>query len=154
MINDSFINENGLEPPLGYILAMSRSNFNLSPTRPANTQGDGLWRVPLALAQSAGYLGRCGTATLTDQNQKCAALVAAAYMKSLEVDLFGGDPLYGVACFGMTTKDERAVKTTVLLPESLWKRAKVRAMDERTDLRQVIIAALETYLKTKREGTR
>ena len=54
----------------------------------------------------------------------------------------------------MTTKDERAVKTTVLLPESLWKRAKVRAMDERTDLRQVIIAALETYLKTKREGTR
>ena len=54
----------------------------------------------------------------------------------------------------MTTKDEPAVKTTVLLPESLWKRAKVRAMDERTDLRQVIIAALETYLKTKKEGTR
>ena len=122
VINDSFINENGLEPPLGYILAMSRSNFNLSPTRPANTQGDGLWRVPLALAQSAGYLGRCGTATLTDQNQKCAALVAAAYMKSLEVDLFGGDPLYGVVCFGMTTKEAAQWRDTLPADRrDLWK---------------------------------
>ena len=122
VINDSFINEHGLEPPLGYILAMSRSNFNLTPTRPANIQGDGLWKVPLALAQSAGYLGRCGTATLTDQNQKCAALVAAAYMKSLEVDLFGGDPLYGVACFGMTTKEAAQWRDTLPADRrDLWK---------------------------------
>jgi len=59
----------------------------------------------LTLAQNAGYLGRCGTTTLSDQNQKCAAMVAAAYLKALEVDLFGGDPLYAVACFGMTPKD-------------------------------------------------
>jgi len=106
VINDSFVNEQGLEKPLGYVLAMSRSNFDLSRSRTAgNTEGDGLWKVPLALAQNAGYIGRCGTATLTDQNQKCAAMVAAAYMKALEVDLFGGDPLYAVACFGMTPKD-------------------------------------------------
>lgn len=41
------------------------------------------------------------------------------------------------------------VKTTVDLPEALWKAAKIRAMDERTDLRSVIIAALEAHLKTK-----
>ena len=47
------------------------------------------------------------------------------------------------------SQTERVVKTTVDLPEDLWKAAKVRAMDERSDLRSVIIAALEAYLKTK-----
>ena len=46
-------------------------------------------------------------------------------------------------------RKNRTVKTTVDLPESLWRAAKIRAMDERTDLRSVIIAALEAYLKTK-----
>lgn len=41
------------------------------------------------------------------------------------------------------------MKTTVDLPEDLWRKAKVRAMDERKDLRQVIIVALEAYLKSK-----
>ena len=53
-------------------------------------------------------------------------------------------------------RQKRTVKTTVELPESLWRAAKIRAMDERTDLRRVIIAALEGYLKTKprKEGGR
>jgi hypothetical protein len=53
-------------------------------------------------------------------------------------------------------KEEPIVKTTVDLPESLWRAAKVRAMDERSDLRSVVMAALELYLKTKprREGER
>ncbi len=42
------------------------------------------------------------------------------------------------------------VKTTVELPEDLWRAAKVRAMDDRADLRSVIIAALEAYLKGKK----
>jgi len=41
------------------------------------------------------------------------------------------------------------VKTTVDLPEALWRAAKIRAMDERTDLRATVIAALEGYLRTK-----
>ena len=45
------------------------------------------------------------------------------------------------------------VKTTVELPEDLWRAAKVRAMDERADLRSVIIAALEVYLKGKKRET-
>ncbi len=54
-------------------------------------------------------------------------------------------------------KEERTVKTTVDLPEALWRAAKIRAMDNRADLRRVIIAALEAYLKTggaRREGER
>jgi len=43
-------------------------------------------------------------------------------------------------------------KTTVDLPEPLWRGAKIRAMDEGADLRSVIIRALEAYLKTKPSG--
>lgn len=39
------------------------------------------------------------------------------------------------------------VKTTVELPGDLWRAAKIRAMDERADLRSVLIRALEAYLK-------
>ena len=46
------------------------------------------------------------------------------------------------------------VKTSLWLPEGLWKRAKVRAVEERVDLRDVIIAALEAYLKAKRGESR
>ena len=52
-------------------------------------------------------------------------------------------------------KEGVIVKTTVDLPDALWRAAKVRAIDEGTDLRRVIIASLEQYLKrksTKREG--
>ena len=37
----------------------------------------------------------------------------------------------------------------MILPRKLWKRAKVRAMDDGTDLSGVVIAALEAHLKTK-----
>jgi hypothetical protein len=56
----------------------------------------------------------------------------------------------------MDKKTERIVKTTISLPEDLWKAAKIRAMDERMDFRSVVIAALEAYLRTevksKKEG--
>ncbi len=49
-------------------------------------------------------------------------------------------------------KEERTVRTTIDLPEHLWRDAKVRAVEEHSDLRRVIIAALETHLKTKKRG--
>ncbi len=39
------------------------------------------------------------------------------------------------------------VKTTVELPQELWRASKIRAMDEQTDLRSVVIAALRAYLQ-------
>ena len=49
----------------------------------------------------------------------------------------------------MARKGERTIKTTVDLPEPLWRAAKIRALDEHTDLRSVVIAALERYLRTE-----
>ncbi len=46
---------------------------------------------------------------------------------------------------------EATVKTTVELPEGLWRAAKIRAMDQRTDLRSVLIAALASYLRASRK---
>jgi len=43
--------------------------------------------------------------------------------------------------------DGDTVKTTVELPGELWRAAKIRAMDERADLRTVLIRALESYLR-------
>jgi hypothetical protein len=43
--------------------------------------------------------------------------------------------------------DSDTVKTTVELPGELWRAAKFRAMDERADLRTVLIRALEDYLR-------
>ena len=40
----------------------------------------------------------------------------------------------------------RVVKTTVRLPEALWEKAKIRAVEERQDFQSLVIAALDAYL--------
>lgn len=47
---------------------------------------------------------------------------------------------------------DETVKTSVELPEDVWRAAKMRAAQDRTDLRTVIIAALEQYLGLTRRG--
>ena len=47
---------------------------------------------------------------------------------------------------------EGNVKTSVELPEALWRAAKMRAVDDRTDLRSVIVEALEKHLGLPRKG--
>jgi len=39
------------------------------------------------------------------------------------------------------------VKTTLLMPEDLWRRAKVRAMQERRDLKDLLLEGVELVLK-------
>jgi hypothetical protein len=41
----------------------------------------------------------------------------------------------------------RGVKTTVELPADVWRAAKIRAMDDYSDLRSVIIEALRSHLR-------
>ncbi len=54
---------------------------------------------------------------------------------------------------GTPRKDtEQNVKTTIDLPQALWRAAKVRAMDERRDLRFIVIEALRAYLRTPKGG--
>ncbi len=38
------------------------------------------------------------------------------------------------------------VRTTLVLPEELWKRAKFRALEEGIDLRTVLLRGLDLYL--------
>jgi hypothetical protein len=47
-----------------------------------------------------------------------------------------------------TTKAGR-LKTTVVLPRDLWKRARIKAVEEETDLSTLIAKAIEAYLKSK-----
>lgn len=52
-------------------------------------------------------------------------------------------------------RDGAIVKTTVELPTGLWQAAKMRAVEERSDLKAIIVSALEHYLakrSSKREG--
>jgi len=52
------------------------------------------------------------------------------------------------------TPGAETVRTTLVLPLDLWQRAKVRALEERRDLREVLLEALGRYLgETKKEGT-
>jgi hypothetical protein len=134
VINSSFINEQGLDVPLGYVLAMSRSRFVLAKAQGATSSvaPEGLWQMTQAFAQSNGYSGRCESEQLSNPTQRCAALVAAAYSKALFVSLFEGDFLYGVACFGMAPKEAGEWRT--LLPpdrSDFWKVIKSPEQRER-----------------------
>jgi hypothetical protein len=44
---------------------------------------------------------------------------------------------------------EDLVQLTVRIPRSLWKRAKLRAVEEERDLREIVMESLEAYLRTK-----
>ncbi len=44
------------------------------------------------------------------------------------------------------------VKTTMILPEPLWQAAKIQAVRERCDLKDLVAKALELYLRTAKKG--
>lgn len=100
-INREFFGERRLDPALGFVLAMSRSKFDVKP----NGTEESIWRMNPEIAKIVGYPAVCGGGNLSEANQQCASLIAAEYTKRLVVDLFGGNVLYGVACFGMTTDE-------------------------------------------------
>jgi hypothetical protein len=47
---------------------------------------------------------------------------------------------------------EAVVKTTVELPVELWQSVKMRAVQDRSDLRGVIVKALEQYITKRSSG--
>jgi hypothetical protein len=52
-------------------------------------------------------------------------------------------------------KTHRGVRTTIEFPEDLWTRARIRAIEERTDFRVLVIEGLEMRLAKKgRKGGR
>lgn len=100
-INVAYARENNLDAALGYLLAMSRSNFN--PAKKGSAEG--LWQMTPEFITANGYNGVCGTETLADPSQNCAARASAVYMKALVFNVFEGDMIYSVAVFGKSTAD-------------------------------------------------
>jgi hypothetical protein len=105
-INRAFTDE-GLDPLIGYVLAMSRSKFD---ERTSGPQGAGLWQMPPEIAK--GYLKQGETeAVLNDP--KRSAEIAAAYLKALMFNAFElgqADFMYAIACFGMTLEQATTVR--------------------------------------------
>ena len=107
-INVAYVRENNLDAPLGFILAMSRSKF--VPTKQGDNEG--LWQMTNTFASANSYNGACGTETLSDPSQNCAAKASALYMKALFYSVFN-DSVYSAVAFGKSTQEAATWKATL-----------------------------------------
>lgn len=108
-INEAFIKEQNIDPPLGFILAMSRSRFV-----PANQNGnEGLWQISKNLVTSNSYDGTCEDKNLSDQTQRCAAVATSVYLKALANNIFENDFIYAVAAFGLSPLEASQLKDSL-----------------------------------------
>jgi pSer/pThr/pTyr-binding forkhead associated (FHA) protein len=109
LINISHSYEQNVDAPFAYILAMSRSKFN--PVKQGSEEG--LWRMSNEFIVNNGYNLVCGTETLGDASQNCAAKASALYQKAIYVVGFDRDFIYSVAAFGMSPQEAAAWKATL-----------------------------------------
>ncbi|MEK7724613.1 MAG: FHA domain-containing protein [Acidobacteriota bacterium] len=109
LINVSYVMEQNVDAPLGYILAMSRSKFN------PQKQGaeEGLWRMTNDFVVINGLNGMCGTETISDVSQNCATKSTALYLKNVYIGSFERDIIYSVAAFGMSPQEAAQWKLTL-----------------------------------------
>lgn len=98
-INKSFHDE-GLHPFIGYVLAMSRSKFDLSET----DKGVGVWQIPVGVARSQGYLGATESAAKL-KVPEVSAQIAASYTRQLLSAFEPEDFMYAIGCFGMSLQE-------------------------------------------------
>lgn len=118
LINESFVRDKSLDASLPYLLAMSRSKFNLE-KQGAN---EGLWQMSNDFATANAYNVACANPNLSDPAQECAAKVAALYMEDLVVKTFEGDVIYVIASFGKTTQEANLWKQSLPAERSdFWK---------------------------------
>jgi pSer/pThr/pTyr-binding forkhead associated (FHA) protein len=128
-INLAYARENNLDAALGYMLAMSRSQFD--PSKQGNLEG--IWRMSSDFATANGYLGQCGSETLSDPSQNCAAKASAQYMKAMVFGVFDGDVIISAAVFGKSTEDAgKWLKTLPANRTDVWNA--IRTAPEREQL--------------------
>lgn len=109
VISVAFVQERSLDAPLGFILAMSRSQFK--PQK--NGADEGLWQMNADFVRQNGYDGLCGAETLSDARQTCASKAASLYLKALILEVFEGDIIYSVAAFGKSPQEASIWKATL-----------------------------------------
>jgi hypothetical protein len=137
VINVAYVKEQNLDAPLGFILAMSRSKF--VPTKQGDNEG--LWQMSNAFVTSNAYNGLCGTETLSDPSQNCAAKASALYMKAIVYGVFDGDPIYSAAAFGKTPQDAGAWKASLPADRTdVW--ATIKTAPEREQLIRFFAAGI------------
>jgi pSer/pThr/pTyr-binding forkhead associated (FHA) protein len=108
-INVAYVREQNVDAALGFMIAMSRSKFV------ADKQGsdEGLWRMSNEFVTANAYNGSCGSETLSDPSQNCAAKASALYMKAIVYGVFDGDPVYSAVVFGKSPQDAGAWKASL-----------------------------------------
>jgi hypothetical protein len=94
-INKSFRDE-GLNPLIGYVLALSRSRFEPA----ASGKGIGIWQLPMGVARSQGYLDSGDNAAKLKAPDSSAQIVAS-YTRQLLSTFEPDDFMYAISCFGM-----------------------------------------------------
>lgn len=104
-INKAF-HDQGLDPLVGYVLAMSRSKFNEN----AAGEGVGLWQLPVAVVRDQGYL-QAGETEAALKDPKRSAEIAAAYTKAVFSTFDPDDFMYAIACYGMPLNQVGQVRT-------------------------------------------
>ncbi len=109
VISVAFVQERNLDAPLGFVLAMSRSQFK--PQK--NGADEGLWQMNQKFVAENGFNGLCGTETLSDAAQNCASKAVSLYLKSLVLEVFEGDVIYSVAAFGKSPQEANIWKATL-----------------------------------------
>ncbi|HMT09648.1 MAG TPA: FHA domain-containing protein [Pyrinomonadaceae bacterium] len=107
-INTAFVREQNLDAALGFILALERSKF----VSAKQGTDEGLWRMSNSFVVDNKYNGQCGTETLSDASQNCAARAAAIYMKAIVFGVFDGDSIYGAVAFGKSPQDAATWKAS------------------------------------------
>ncbi|MCY7374551.1 MAG: FHA domain-containing protein [Pyrinomonadaceae bacterium] len=118
VISVAFVQERNLDAPLGFVLAMSRSQFK--PQK--NGADEGLWQMNQKFVAENGFNGLCGTETLSDAAQNCASKAVSLYLKSLVLEVFEGDVIYSVAAFGKSPQEANIWKATLPADRSdFWK---------------------------------
>lgn len=65
--------------------------------------------------------------------------------------LAGGMKVYALI-MPTRRKAGEIVKTSLVLPEPLWRRMKLYGLEHEMELREIIIAAVESYLPKRRKG--
>lgn len=118
VINESFVRDKSLDASLPYILAMSRSKFNLE-KQGAN---ESLWQISNDFATANAYNVVCTNPNLSDPAQDCAAKVTALYLVDLVVERFDGDIIFAVAAFGKNSQEALVWKASLPAERSdFWK---------------------------------
>ena len=110
VISVAFVQERNLDAPLGFILAMSRSQFK---SQKNGADDEGLWQMNADFVAAHGYNGLCGAETLSDPAQTCASKAASLYLKALILEVFEGDVIYGVAAFGKSPQEANIWKASL-----------------------------------------